>query len=302
MNQLDLNDAIEGAGRRLQPEVDRIVDGAIAGGARQVRRRRRGTALVAFAAVAAMGVGGGWWLQRPEPVDHLSAADPSLYATGPGDAAPASAHQRADADDIRDRLLDMLPDGKVSDVTVREDPVGMNWDGSQRGIEVGLELDGSPMRLQLLDFNRDRAMVKAEWAKDPGAKPKDCQTATADAPLGISNSPAALGDCATWNDRSRLRECATAPSCADLDKFVSFSPKKEVCNYNANYPCRELGDGAWLAAGTGGDDVDRDSPFTMATRATADGWYIYASADNKPHTVLDVDQITAIVTSDAWFK
>ena len=40
----------------------------------------------------------------------------------------------------------------------------------------------------------------------------------------------------------------------------------------------------------------------MANRFTGDGWYVYASTDNDPASVLTVDEVTAIVTSDAWFE
>lgn len=302
MNQMNLNDAIDGAGRRLQPEVDRIVDTAMADGTRQVRRRRRGTALVAFAAIAAVGVGGGWWLQRPDEPNRVSVSDPGLYAAGPGDTAPNQSRQRADADDIRADLLAMLPDGDVTDVVVREDESGSNWDGSQLGVEVNLKLDGVPVRLNLIDFNRDAAAVKAEWSKKPGPRPEGCEPGTEFPAIAGDPPSAALTDCAMWNENTKLYDCATAPSCARLDKFVSFSPKQEVCNYDANHPCRELPNGDWIAAGRGGDDLDSEKPFTMANRFTADGWYIYASSENEPNDVLDVDQVSDIVLSDAWFK
>ncbi len=305
MNQMDLNDAIEGAERRLRPDVDRIVDAAMTNGSRQVRRRRRGTALATVAAVAAVGVGGGWWLQRPAPVEQLTVSDATPFATGAND--PIDGRRLAGAEEIRDRLLTMLPEGDVSDVIVREDSDDLQWDGSQQGVEVNLRLDGTPMRLQFIDFDRDLDQVRAHWSQDPGPKPGDCQVtagrARADINIvGTLDGTSAEMDCVLWNDANRLHECAAAPSCAELDKFVAYSPEKEVCNYSANYPCRELPDGAWLAAGTGGDDEDSDSPFTMANRATADGWYVYASSDNEPTTVLTVDDVTAIVTSDVWFE
>ena len=40
----------------------------------------------------------------------------------------------------------------------------------------------------------------------------------------------------------------------------------------------------------------------MANRFTGDGWSVYASTDNDPASVLTVDEVTAIVTSDAWFE
>ncbi|MEO5664474.1 MAG: hypothetical protein ABIR39_14445 [Nocardioides sp.] len=293
MNQMDLNDAIDGVQRRLRPEVDRIVHTSIANGARKVRRRRHGTALAALATVAAVSVGGGWWSQRPAPVEHLTVSD----------AGPVDERQRAGVDEIRDGLLAMLPDGEVTEVEVREDPVGTNWDGSQQGIDVTLRLDGTPVQLQLMDFDRDPDKVKAKWSQDPGPKPEDCQV-TAN-PGGMATaSTAAERECAMWNENNRMRECALAPSCDELDKFVTYSPKKEVCNYNESFPCRELPDGSWLAAGAGssGDGSDSDSPFTMANRFTGDGWYVYASSDNDPAAVLTVDEVTAIVTSDAWFE
>lgn len=300
MNHIDLSDAIDGVQRRLRPEVGRIVDTSIANGARQVRRRRRGTALAALVTVAAVGVGGGWWLQRPAPVEHLTASDPAPSATGSNDPAPVGERQRAGVDEIRDGLLAMLPDGEVTEVAIREDPVDMNWDGSQRGVEVTLRLDGTPVRLHLMDYDRDPDNVEAKWSQNPGPKPEHCQV-TANPGMATA-STAAERECAMWNENNRLRECAVAPSCAELDRFVAYSPKKEVCNYAANYPCRELPDGSWLAAGTGGDDLDSDSPFTMATRFTRDGWYVYASSDNDPAAVLTVDAVTAIVTSEAWFE
>ncbi|UUZ58567.1 hypothetical protein [Nocardioides sp. B-3] len=300
MNQMDLKDAIDGVQHRLRPEVGRIVDTSIANGARQVRRRRRATALAALAAVTAVGVGGGWWLQQPAPVEHLTASDAAPFAAGSNDPAPVGERQRAGVDEIRDGLLAMLSDGEVTEVVVREDPVDTNWAGNQRGVEVTLRLDGTPVRLSLIDFDRDSDKVKAKWSQDPGPKPEDCRV-TANPGMATA-STAAERECAMWNENNRLRECALASSCADLDQFVAYSPKKEVCNYAAHYPCRELPDGSWLAAGTGGDDPDSDSPFTMATRATGDGWYVYASSENHPAAVLTVDDVTAIVTSDARFE
>lgn len=292
MNQMDLKDAFDGVERRLRPEVDRLVDTSIANGARQVRRRRRGTALAALVTVVVVGVGGGWWLQRPAPVERLVASD----------AAPADGRQRADAAEIRDRLLAMLPDGEVTQVEVREDPGSGNVNGNQQGIEVSLRLDGTPIRLALSDFDFDPDVVRARWAQEPGPRPEGCQS-TANPGLAVATTDAER-DCAMWNESNRLRDCALAPSCGELDKYVSYSPKKEVCNYNESFPCRELPDGSWLAAGagSGGDGSDSGSPFTMANRFTSDGWNVYASADNKPAHVLTVDQVSAIVTSEAWFE
>lgn len=301
MNQMDLNDAIDGVQRRLRPDVGRIVDTSIANGARQVRRRRRGTALAALAMVAAVGLGGDWLLQRPAPEEHLTITDAAPSGAGSNDPSRVGERQRAGVDEIRDGLLAMLPDGNVTEVAIREDPVDVNWDGSQRGVEVTLRLDGTPVRLQLMDFDRDPNMVKARWSQDPGPKPKDCQVTAK--PGGVATaSTAAERECAMWNENNRLRACAMASSCAELDRYVAYSPRDEVCNYAANYPCRELPDGSWLAAGTGGDDLDSDSPFTMANRFTTDGWHVYASCDNHPAAVLTVDEVTAIVTSDAWFE
>lgn len=295
MNQMNLDEAIDGAGRRLHPDVDRIVDSAITAGARQVRRRRRGTAMAVAATVAAVGVGGGWWLQRPS-TDDTTVADPSLFAAGPD----AGSRQRADADEIRDRFLELLPDGEVSDVEVREDPSGTAIDGTQPGIEVTLRLDGTPVRLNLIDFHRDTDKVRAEWSTDPGPRPEGCQASTRGATLG-EHSTAAERDCAQWNELDRMRDCAQAPSCADLDDYVAYSPQEEVCHYADHIPCREVGDGSWIAAGVGGDHPASGSPFTMANLFTADGWYVYASSDNEPTAVLSLDEITAIVTNDAWF-
>lgn len=315
MNQIDLEEAIDETAR-LQPDVAGIVGRAVVDGRRQVRRRRRGTALVSLAAVVAVGVGGGWWLQRGGD-GRASATDDAGVASSPT-AGPTSTpnsplpgvRKRAAADVIRDEFVAMLPEGRITDVEVREDPPDFDWTGSQRGVDVNLRLDGTPVHLQIMDWNRDPDMVREEWSKDPGPRPDGC-TAT-DARSHIKNLDArgdrdltrAERDCVTWLSQAEQRECAQAPTCAELDRYVTVSAEDLVCKYNADaYPCRQLPDGSWLAAGSGWDDNDEGpGPWVMANLFADDRWYVYVSAENEPKAVLSGDQVIAIATSDAWFE
>jgi len=316
MNQMTLNDAMDEAARRLSPDVDGIVDRAVSGGRRQVRRRRGGTLVASLAVVAAVAAGGGWWLQRPGG-GGSSATDSTVVAATPT-AGPASTsnspmpgvRKRATGDVIRDELAAMLPDGRITDVEVREDDATHDWTGSQRGIEVNLRLDGTPVRLQLMDWNRDPDKVREEWAKDPGPRPDGCTATDARSAIknldarGDSDRTRAKLDCVTWLSQAEQRECALAPTCTELDRYVTYSAEKQVCGYNADaYPCRQLPNGSWLAAGSGRDDNDEGpGPWVMANLFADDGWYVYVLSENEPTSVLTVDQATEIVTSDAWFE
>ncbi|MCR1782173.1 hypothetical protein KVF89_06480 [Nocardioides carbamazepini] len=311
MNEHDLTTVMERAAERLDPDVADLVAGGARRGRRRLRRRRA-TVGVSGAVVAALAVGAVAWASSPgggTARDLPVATPPAGGSTAPGDG------QRGlpDDDALVQRLLDHLPDGEVTDLTTT--PV---WDQPdapyQRGLEIGLRLDGAAVEVRFYDGSVD----PEGWARslDPGPKPAGCDASLVDADqktwsqairdaaetatdvrgFDRANPPPALPprspeqECISWASGMREQKCAADPAC--LAKRTAYSPEKR-CGPEG----RQLPDGSWLwpRSGDGGDGSDT-SGFTgnWASICRADGWTVDVSAFNSP----DGDTQPTTVVSD----
>ncbi|MDQ6525455.1 hypothetical protein RB608_17675 [Nocardioides sp. LHD-245] len=336
MNEHDLTTVMERAAERLDPDVADLVAGGARRGRRRLRRRRA-TVGVSGAVVGALAVGAVAWASAPgggTARDLPVATPPTAAITTP------SGDQRALADDdvLVRGLLDRLPGGEVTDLEVQPvfDEPGSPY---QRGLEIGLRLDGAAVQVRIYDGSVD----PEGWARsvEPGQKPEGCDASLVDADketwsqairdaaktatdvtgFDRANPPPELPPrspeqaCISWASRMREQKCAADPTC--LAKRTAYSPKKS-CGPDG----RQLPDGSWLwpRSGDGGDGSDT-SGFTgnWAGICTPDGWSIDVSAFNSTDSEgfdpdggrstviadeppLSLDQVTELATAGFWFE
>jgi hypothetical protein len=295
MKEHELIALMERAGDGLAPDVDALVTGGTARGRRALRRRRLAGGLGAVAAVGAIAVaatvlsgGGGTPPTVPDVVDTPS-------TTVPADGRPALADDTV----IEERLLDALPDGEVTDLTVK---THTDDDGDPIGANVHLLLDGAEVAVSIDDTSRDPADVP-----EPGARPTGCNESQIDeGNYTISEFRERLLDpeflaCIRWSQDRRLYECAQEAACWKMRQ--------------APPPCNEAGcvrfpDGSWLRSGTEAsyeDDADRPTewPRAWATRATADHWWLSVGAGGSAKwaaPILNEEQVAMLAKSGIWFE
>ncbi|TNM37438.1 hypothetical protein FHP29_16560 [Nocardioides albidus] len=323
MNETELTTVLERAAERLDPDVA----GLVAGGMRRGRRRRRrAVALSALGTAAVLVLGGVAW-QAGLGGDDRTAQDPAV-AISP--RTPNDQRSLAADDVLVQRLLDHLPDGEVTDVTTT--PVSDEPDSPfQRGLEIGLDLDGAAVEVRIYDMSID----PARWAPAPGPRPDGCDASLVDAdkktwnqairtarppdrtvdrtdvPLTREVELTPEQECISWVSMARERKCAETPAC--LAKRTAYSAEK-ACG---TPDCRELADGSWLwpRSGDGGDGSDTSGFMgNWAGLFAPDGWMVDVSAFNTsdpepraPDVIADeppltLDQVTALATADLWFE
>lgn len=307
MNESDFTTLLERGSAGLDPDVERLVSGARTRGRSTVRRRRlgAGAAAVVLAIVAGAMVttgsdrdGGADVARSPE------SAEAPMRFRGPQRAlAPRS--------DIRRRLLEMLPAGRVTEVTVRAYPPS-DRSGFGPGVEVSLLLDGAEVGLHLTDQTIDAE----DWRPpEPGARPAGCDPSWTDARgrrLGrlaeqVDDDPAGRA-CLDWVVATQTFACSTSTACTNR-RFARV--QLDLCP-----PCERQPDESWLWArsGSGGDGSPSAMAGNWATRYTLDGWEVHAEAFNvvdddameaeqvTDGPVLTLEQVTAIASSDVWFE
>lgn len=307
MNESDFTTLLERSSAALDPDVEELVAGARTRGRGVVRRRRLGAGVAAAALAVVAGV-------------MVTTGDDGHGVTGTA-SAPESAdapmrfsgpqRELAPRSEIRERLLAMLPAGRVTRVTTETYPPS-DRSGFAPGVEVTFLLDGAEVGFHLTDETIDAE----DWRPpEPGARPEGCDPSWADASgrrLGrladrFDHEPAGRA-CINWIVATQTFECAQSTACTTR-RFARV--QLDLCP-----PCAQQADGSWLWArsGSGGDGSPSAMAGNWATRYTVDGWEVHADAFNvvdddafeveqvADEPVLTLEQVTAIVASDVWFE
>lgn len=307
MNESDFATLLERSSARLDPDVEALVSRARTRGRGTVRRRRLGAGV----AVAVLAVVAGFMVttgvdgrERTDIAREPETADAPMRFSGPQrELAPPS--------EIRERLLAMLPSGRITQVATRRYPPS-DRSGFEPGVEVTLLFDGAEVGFHLTDQTIDAE----DWRpRAPGARPAGCDPSWADAQgrrLGrlarrVDHDPAGRA-CIDWIVATQTFECSTSTACTTR-RFASV--QLDLCP-----PCEQQTDGSWLWArsGSGGDGSPSAMAGNWATRYTVDGWEVHADAFNvvdddalegdrvADEPVLTLEQVTAIANSDVWFE
>lgn len=309
MNESDFATLLESGSADIDPDVERIVTGAADRGRRSLLRRRLGTGAAVAALAIAAGVGvtvAADGPDRREGVDTATAPD----RTGP---MRFGEEQRslAPRDEVRERLLEMLPEGEVTDVTVTGYGPAAEW-GRDPGVEISLLFNGAAVGFHLGDQTFDRDA----WAPPaPGERPEGCRAEWAETSWSWLSRFSRNGDpsdpahraCGQWVAASLDYACFESPDC---------TPRYARAARGLCPDCIQRPDGTWLWArsGSGGDGSPSAMDGNWATRYTTDGWEVHADAFNvvdenafevervADEPVLTLDQVTAIALSDVWFE
>lgn len=280
MKEHELTALMERAGDGLAPDVEGLVAGGAARGRRALRRRRVASGFGAAAAVCAIAVAatvlsGGGGTPNTVP-DHAPAG------------VPTTQRELADRTVIEERLLEALPEGEVTELSIR---TNAGDDGALVGVQVRLLLDGAEVTASVADTSRDAASFP-----DPGSPPEGCDASVlgGEGTITLDELEDSLNELAArtkgpacWTER----QAPPPPPCDDAG-------------------CIRLPDGSWLRSGmeaTYEDDPGRPTewPRAWATRATADHWWLSVDAGGPAKwaaPVLDEEQVAALARSDIWFE
>ena len=284
MNEPEISDVLTRSADRLDPDVDAILAASEARGRTSVRRRRIGAAAAAVALVGIVTAtapqwNGGGDRGRDSLVSQL----------------PDSVGQRklADADTIRARLADALPDGDVADLTVRAYDDG-------GGVDVSLRFDGDRVEIEA-----ERSLPPGYFAEDPGPKPQGCDESQFPEGHGVDAIEAlrdmtahdgASARCLNWVSASRESACVTSASCWDrfYARFLSGNPCLET---PGRAGCTQLADGSWLYARS--RRSAEGETVSSADLSTVDRFQVRADVSG---VALSGDQLADLVDSDIWYE
>lgn len=299
MNEIEMTALLNRAGDALDPDVEALISRGALAGRRTRNLRRVGGTLVAAAAVGAVAIGASLLPQGTGTApDRTTVAGP---AAGPsGSAGP----ELADIETVKERLLDALPEGRVTDVEVAEKTTKDGYGRPINRSTIELRLDGRLVTAELQSWSR----LQATDVPRPGRRPADCDPDDSPAsPAGTltrADDLNKIDPCSAWAvDRDRWN-CAQDADC------WAQAQQQLTCEDIAP-PCETLADGTLLRrfrdAKNGQPGLTRGS----AVRSSNAPWDIDLSAWNAADAsstptgaplALTMDQLAALVSSEIWFE